>query len=231
MDLVLATYNIHRCIGRDGRQDLGRITRILNRVNPDFAALQEVESHSETRHDMLGRLAAGTGLFPIAGPTMLSGSGTYGNGLLARHPPLNVVRHDISYEKREPRGAIEAIFQRGDNRLRIITTHLGLKPIERRRQAGKILDIAGNEADDPHLITVLMGDINEWFLWGRPLRWLHGFFGNSPGPRTFPSGSPLLALDRIWCHPRNRLVKVFPHKTLLSRMASDHLPLIGIVRL
>ena len=32
-------------------------------------------------------------------------------------------------------------------------------------------------AGDEHSVTVLLGDFNEWFLVGRPLRWLHARFG------------------------------------------------------
>jgi endonuclease/exonuclease/phosphatase family metal-dependent hydrolase len=49
--------------------------------------------------------------------------------------------------------------------------------------------------------TVLMGDINEWFLWGQPSRWLHAYFEQTATPRTFPARLPLLALDRIWARP------------------------------
>jgi endonuclease/exonuclease/phosphatase family metal-dependent hydrolase len=70
-----------------------------------------------------------------------------------------------------------------------------------------------------------MGDINEWFLWGRPLRWMHKHFEATPAPATFPSRLPLLALDRVWVKPRTLLRKLAVHSTPLARIASDHLPL------
>ena len=49
----------------------------------------------------------------------------------------------------------------------------------------------------------------------------------APAPRTFPSRWPLFALDRIWISPRQRLLQVQVHRTALSRVASDHLPLVA----
>jgi len=72
--------------------------------------------------------------------------------------------------------------------------------------------------------VVLMGDLNEWFLWGRPLRWLRAHFGRAPAPATFPARRPVLALDRIWVEPRRLRTGLAVHSTTLARSASDHLP-------
>jgi endonuclease/exonuclease/phosphatase family metal-dependent hydrolase len=75
--------------------------------------------------------------------------------------------------------------------------------------------------------VVLMGDINEWFVWGRPPRWLVSHFQRAPAPATFPSRRPIVALDRIWIRPRRRLLEVRAHESPLARIASDHLPLVA----
>ena len=69
-----------------------------------------------------------------------------------------------------------------------------------------------------------MGALNEWFLWGRPLRWLKAYFDITPAINSFPSFWPFLALDRIWVNPRHHLLNVSAHKTDLAKKASDHLP-------
>jgi endonuclease/exonuclease/phosphatase family metal-dependent hydrolase len=79
--------------------------------------------------------------------------------------------------------------------------------------------------------TVLLGDLNEWFLWGRPLRWLHAHFERPPAPRTFPAGWPVLALDRVWVKPRRCLRAIAVHRSLLARHASDHLPVVAALDL
>jgi endonuclease/exonuclease/phosphatase family metal-dependent hydrolase len=105
---------------------------------------------------------------------------------------------------------------------------LGLRPAERREQVERILRLFSWKEDDR---AVLMGDLNEWFLWGRPLRHLHRFFDETPALATFPSRHPILALDRLWAHPGTILKNLEVHKTPLARVASDHLPLVATLEL
>jgi endonuclease/exonuclease/phosphatase family metal-dependent hydrolase len=52
----IASYNVHRAIGRDGRTDPKRILGVLKEIDADVYALQEVEAH-DGGSDMLGWLA------------------------------------------------------------------------------------------------------------------------------------------------------------------------------
>src|SRR5205823_1082208 len=42
--LKVATYNIHRCVGIDGRYDPARIARVLKEIGADIVGLQEVDT-------------------------------------------------------------------------------------------------------------------------------------------------------------------------------------------
>ena len=233
--LRVATYNIHGGIGCDGHFVPNRIVEVLREINADIVALQEVESRT-TGFDMLEFLAQALSMHAIPGPTLLSSAGDYGNGLLTRLPALNTRRIDLSIAHREARGAIDAELVFGDRHapddpsataLRVIATHLGLHPTERREQVRQLLAIFEH---DRILPTVFMGDVNEWFLIGRPLRWLHRHFTRTPAPATFPSRFPLLALDRIWVQPRTLLQALYVHRSALARIASDHLPVVAELR-
>ena len=79
--------------------------------------------------------------------------------------------------------------------------------------------------------SVLMGDLNEWFLWGRPLKHLHRYFDETPAVPTFPSGRPIFALDRLWTHPGSLLRGLKAHDSALARSASDHLPLVATLQI
>jgi len=72
---------------------------------------------------------------------------------------------------------------------------------------------------------------NGQFLWGRPLKKLHEYFDQTPAVPTFPSGGPVFALDRLWTHPGSILKDLKAHVSPLSRVASDHLPLVASIEL
>ncbi|MDU9048535.1 MAG: endonuclease/exonuclease/phosphatase family protein [Candidatus Electrothrix sp. Rat3] len=225
MSLKLATYNIHRCIGTDGIRDPQRIHHVLQEIQADIIALQEVE-YAKTV-DELGFTGSGQPLHAVVGPTVVSESSQYGNVLLSRYPVLRTRSINISYPGREKRGALDVDICCQDRTVRIIATHLGLNPAERHSQTKQLLQLLENRPEP--IPTILMGDINEWFIWCRPLRQIHKYFGRSPSPATYPGRFPLLALDRIWCHPPALISTRIRHNTPLSRIASDHLPLTAIL--
>lgn len=229
---TVVSYNIHGGIGTDGHFVPNRVAAVLDELAADIVALQEVETRA-TGFDMLQFLSTHGGHHAIPGPTLVRGDGDYGNALLTRHAPLRIRHIDLSVRGREPRGAIDALLachavEHGHFTLRVIATHLGLRPSERRWQVQRLLT---SLAEAPTQPTLLLGDVNEWFLWGRPLRWLHAYFERAPHVATFPSRWPFLALDRIWTSPRAHLISVGRHATPLARMASDHLPLRAVLHL
>jgi endonuclease/exonuclease/phosphatase family metal-dependent hydrolase len=100
-----------------------------------------------------------------------------------------------------------------------------LLPGERRTQVKLLIELVRAGAAGDEAATLLLGDINEWWALGRPLRWLHRCFeGRAGGARTFPARWPLLALDRIWVHPKRALIDHQVFRGAESRVASDHLP-------
>ena len=225
--LTIATWNIHHAVGCDGRFAPERIAEVLTEIEADVFALQEVPLGGDGMPDMLPQLTAATGFFPAAGPAIDRPDRRYGNAVLSRHPIVATRSIDLSFGSREPRGALDADLMCDGHPLRVVATHLGLRPAERREQVRRLL----NAFDTDRMPVILLGDINEWFMWGRPLRWLVSHFQSVPAVATFPSRRPLLALDRIWMHPRRRLVQVRAHATELARLASDHLPLVARIQM
>lgn len=223
----VATWNIHSGIGTDGRYDAKRIIDVLGEIDADVVALQEVPSL--TLHaDLLLDIQLAFGYRVAVARTLVRRQADFGNAVLSRYPIAGQVHLDLTVERCEPRNAIDVhIAIPGAlpaGCVRVIATHLGLRPSERRHQVRRILECIEAE---PQTGTMLMGDINEWYLWGRPLKWLHRRFSIAPGPPTFPSQAPVFALDRIWVHRPGMLGEVRVHRSALARKASDHLPLTG----
>lgn len=226
MKVRVATWNVHEFIGADGRRDPERVVRAINALNVDVIALQEVPlDRDETVPQTLLHLPD---LHGVASAHERMDGVWLGNVVLSRYAISSRRRIDLHYESREPRSALDVVLHTGARPLRVFATHLGLRPAERRFQVQRIL----SEVDDAHgQVTVLLGDFNEWFLAGRPLRWLHARFGASRALRTFPSRWPVFALDRVWVHPPGALRTLDAPRGGDFSLASDHLPLVAELEL
>jgi endonuclease/exonuclease/phosphatase family metal-dependent hydrolase len=221
--VTIATYNIHSAVGTDRKFAPERIVGVLQEIQADIVALQEVPLGGSHFPNVLEMIQEKTGYFAVEGFTFAVSGRRYGNAVISRYPIVEHRSIDLSFGSREPRGALDADINCHGHPLRVIATHLGLGIGERQEQIRKLLQVF----DTDQMPVILLGDVNEWFIWGRSLKWLVSHFEAVPAPATFPSRWPLLPLDRIWIRPRHRLVHVNVHATPLSRVASDHLPLIA----
>jgi endonuclease/exonuclease/phosphatase family metal-dependent hydrolase len=231
MSLIsVLSYNIHECVGCDGRRDPARIAEVIKQSGAQIVGLQEVHSDlsGEDELHQMNYLSTLTGMQAVAGPAVERRNGHYGNVLLTSCKVLAVHKIDLSYRSREPRGAIDADLEIDGEPVRVIVTHLGLVTRERRFQVRKLIDILKQQRTR---IVLLLSDFNEWLPLGRPLRWIHTELGKTGLVRTFPSRFPLFALDRIWVSPAAALRELCCYRTPLSRIASDHLPLKATIRI
>lgn len=228
--LRVATYNVHACIGRDGRHDPDRIAEVVRELDADIVALQEftypAEVALETRTPAflatLDRYQCALG--PTRHRTRQAVTECFGNALLTRHPIIDVRRIDLSMERREPRGALAATIDTGGELLHVLATHLGLHIHERRFQVRQILDYLDSI---PKARVVVLGDFNDWLPGRSAAHALDRRLGRPPRPATFPVAWPVVALDRIWVQPKHALRQVFVHATPTARLASDHLPVVA----
>ena len=221
--LMVASYNVHRCLGRDGRHDPGRVAKVIEELQADVIALQEVDCRYHVRRgvDQLQFLTEATGMQSVWGPVLYGPRGQYGNGLLTRHEVVAVRSIDLSVPRHQRRGALDVDLAVHGTRIRVIAAHLGLGLNERQLQVRHLLKALADHDEQP---LILLGDFNEWRPPSGALRRLHRQFGRTPGRRSFPSNFPLLALDRIWVQPRSALVALDVHTSHWARRASDHLP-------
>lgn len=224
LSLALASYNIHRCFGTDGRYAPERTAEVIDALDADVVGLQEVDMRLLVDgRAQLDFLAASLSFEAVAGPNVKGRRGKFGNALLTRWPVRTVRRADLSVRHYEPRGAIVCVLDVAGQPLRVVVTHLGLNAAERRLQVRHLLAALDEAGDD--MPTIIMGDFNEWRPTRGALKAIDRRYGISLMPRTFPSRLPLLPLDRIWAWPGAGLKRLSVYATPLSRITSDHLPL------
>ena len=232
--LRVATYNIHRGYGRDRRQDLDRVAAVLREMEADLLALQEVDSdpdpdpREEDLLDQLAHLAEATGFHAVTGPTLRRRGLAYGNLLLSRHAVGEVTHLDLCVAGCEPRGAIDACLSVQGMDVRMVVTHLGLRPRERREQIARLLSRVTPRGE--HLLVVA-GDMNEWLPFSPSLRPLRRVLGPGTLHATFPARFPLLSLDKIFVSPARAMRCSWVHRSTAAARASDHLPVIAEIDL
>ena len=112
----ILTYNIHHAEGIDGKLDLPRIARVIESVNPDVVALQEVDRETERTGKVnqaaeLGRL---TGMEAVFGQAMDYQGGGYGLAVLSRWPIIQDETYPLEAPgAREPRVLLLTRIQPG----------------------------------------------------------------------------------------------------------------------
>ena len=223
--MKVASYNIHKCRGMDGRTRPDRILDVINQLDADLIALQEVDKRFGGKDGLLDPQAIQreTGMRLLVQSDLPQGHGWHGNALLVRSEPKTYRRLRLRLPGFEPRGAIVAELDFGDGEFRVIAAHLGLLRQSRLDQASALLKAHRELAPMP---TILMGDFNEWRHRRRSsLSILEPTFGGGATPHSFPSRRPFFALDRILGWPNGLVTDLAVHKSPLARIASDHLPL------
>lgn len=219
-----ATYNVCGGLWIEEARTASAVVGVLEELDADVVALQEIHPPASRAERWSASAVDRAGYEVVYGPTLEKARGPFGNALLSRHPIAAVRRIDLSLPGREPRGALDVTILRQGRELRVVATHLGLRGSERSAQVVRLLERLGPLDSG---LVVLLGDINEWRARGACLRGIEGCFGNAPWVRSFPSRRPVFALDRVWTSPREALVKVEAHRTPLSAVASDHVPVVA----
>lgn len=236
--LRIATYNVHRWQGGNGRAepDVARAGYVISELDADVIALQEVlrpfpgsggAFAALDGDDPLGRLCDELELHLAFAVTRQHRRGQLGNAILSRYPITAISVLDISYSRIERRGALAAQIGIDDHGLGVVATHLSLVDRTRHRQVQSLLEhpaLNGGPA-------VLMGDMNAWrkCKGSQALEASLGLHHNRDWPATFPAGRPLLALDRIYTR-QIEVLEVRNHDSAAARRASDHLPIVAEVR-
>jgi len=242
--ITVASYNMHRAVGLDGRRDPHRVLKVLQEIDADVVALQEADKRiggrgSTVPHELIDSHGMYKPVyFGVRHKRPLEKArkhaerllkvntrniGWHGNAILVKRHIGVLDCAVLDLPTFEPRGAVMAELLIGDRPLRVVGMHLDLSGLWRRRQMRAILDAI---ADRPQLMpTVLMGDTNEWRTFAGCLKDLEPEFHIVPTGPSFHARRPVAALDRIIVHRDLNIEAAGVHMSHNARRASDHLPI------
>ena len=231
----VATYNIHRGRGLDGRTRLERIAAVLAAVDADIVALQEVVGASPTRPGQAAELGAARGMGWVMAPTRHLRTALFGNVVLTRFPVRNHVQYDLTWKTCEHRGVQRVDVGLEDDTLHFYNVHLGTSLMERRHQAARLATLVHDRRlSGPKIV---LGDFNEWArhlgandLLAERLQSID-LSKHLSRRRTYPGFFPILHLDHIYYEGKVEVLKVTLPRDRMAKMASDHLPLVADLKI
>lgn len=238
------TYNIHGCVGADGRYEPKRIAEVIQRLKPDVIGLQEVDvgQHRSGGLDQAQLLAELTQLSAHFTSARSAGGGHYGNAILTHHPYELRAEGILPVRRGEVRAAQWLRLSLDQGYIDVVNTHLSLHFLERLAQSRALftddpsLPVAQHPAPFPALRgaldhLILLGDFNAGAL--SPLYfWLRRRLadaqraGGRSARATWPARCPLLRLDHVWIGKQLSVERVQVPRDRLTRVASDHLPIV-----
>jgi endonuclease/exonuclease/phosphatase family metal-dependent hydrolase len=232
----LATYNIHKCRGLDGRTNPERIAAVIAELDSDVVAIQEVLDVQDGRpeFDQARRISGSlSGYDRCFGENRTLHGGPYGNMTLSRFPVQVCQNYDLTWRHRERRGCLRTDVALGDEAvLHVFNVHLGTSFIERRHQARRLLSDEVLNRVERRGPRIVVGDFNEWTrgLTSRLMK--DAFEAVEPSAflryaRTYPGVLPVLHLDHFYYDSQLFLKNFRLHRSRTALVASDHLPLVA----
>ena len=238
--LRVASYNIQHGVGMDQKLDYKRIANVLENINPDVVAVQEVDSmtHRTNNTYSLGEIADHMRYYASFSPAISFDGGKYGIGILSRKRPIRIEQHALP-GREEARTLLVAEF---DDYV-FAATHLSLTEADLMASASIIENVA-KKYDKPFIIA---GDLNA--LPDSPfIKQLEKNFHicNNKG-KSWPADNPRECLDYIAVYKNYGDVRrpgpaekgweqyrpyigepaVTLHSEVVNTLASDHRPIFA----
>jgi endonuclease/exonuclease/phosphatase family metal-dependent hydrolase len=237
VEFSVITYNVHSCVGKDGKSSPERIANVIAEFEPDIVALQELDIRlmRSGLADQAEIIAENLKMRYHFHPSFRLEEGLYGNAILSSHPMTFIRAAELptlpGRMKIERRGVLWVEISTADRKMQVVNTHLGLKRRERLVQSELLLgpDWIGNPSSSGPLI--LCADLNALPISRVYKRFRNKLmdvqYANEASPkRTYPSSFPVARIDHIFVSSDVTIREVIVPRTRLTRLASDHLPVI-----
>ncbi len=228
----VVSYNIHHAGGMDDKVDVSRIGEVLEKLQPDFVGLQEVDQRcGRTDHvNQAAELGKQLGMHAAFGSFMEYDGGHYGLAVLSRHPIART--HKVSLPVgEEPRSAlaVEVRLPSGEKVL-LVDLHFDFVRDDTNRfsQATKLV----RYLDGLDMPYILLGDFNALpdsrTMQLFPTRALEA--KKPPAYRfTFSSTNPVKEIDYIFAAPKSAW-QVDSTRVVDEPVASDHRPFLAVLK-
>jgi len=236
----IMTYNVHSCLGMDGKISPERIARVIGRHEPDIVALQELDMTRKRTGgiDQPYIIAKQLEMMYHFHPAIRLEKEGYGDAIFSRYPIKCVKKGKLPGREinpyLEPRGAVWATIDVDENtRLQVFNTHLGLSRKERGVQTKALLGPEWLGHEDCDGTVIFCGDFNALprskvcrEIKEHALRDVQEDLEFHRPKATWFGHMPLGRIDHIFVGSKIKVKKVEVSNTRLDKLASDHLPLI-----
>ena len=229
VEIKVVTYNIRHCEGMDGKVDLRRIAAVLEALDADIIALQEVDmgrlrTRLAKQAYVLARLL---GMGCVYGEALRYRIGSFGNAVLSRFPIKSYMNHRLPAPKPQ-RSMQEVHLDINGQTVRIFNTHLELNRELRLTQIREFIVPLIQSSNTP---AIFAGDLNETSD-DPGVKYLTQCFTDSfvvnSGllTNTFTSRNPAERIDFIFL---NNGFQALDYR-IQSADASDHLPVFSRIQ-
>lgn len=236
--LRVLTYNVHSCVGTDRKLDPARIASVIASCDADIVGLQEVDVNRQRTGavDQAVTIASFLKMKALFNPAFHKAEEKYGDAILTALPMRTCKVGDLP-SIGEQRGGVWAEILVDGTPVHVFNTHLGLRRRERMAQVTTLLGsgwLGHPECRDGN--RILLGDFNAvpaspaYRQLAREMSDVWQLAQKRPRA-TFPSRYPVLRLDHVFLAGDMNGVDAHVVSTPLSRMASDHLPLVAEIEL
>ena len=218
--LKILSYNVRNARGMDDEVNFDRVAKVINRINADCVALQELDSATRRSGGVvvLDELAKRTHMYAVYNSSIDYDGGKYGIGILTKEKPL---RHEaIALPGSEEKRSL-LVFEMKD--CVFCCTHWSLRQADRLASVALMNEVLEKYTHKP---VFLAGDLNavpaseemaeltkQWIIL------------NDPFQPTIPVVNPNRCIDYVLFKDNPQFhVRILETKVENEPLASDHLP-------
>lgn len=222
------TFNVLHGATMNRNFEIKRISDIINRLQPDVVALQELDFNTARSrnyyYDLATELGHQTHMCAIFGKSIPYDGGFYGNGILSKTPFVETKSFALPMPQlSEARSLLQVItvLSSGDT-IRLIDTHFDVNKDSTNRlaQVKTTIELIKKK----NIPTLFAGDLNDTPK-SIVIKKLEKVMKNTEKRNTkaftFPSVKPNRKIDYIFAYPKKRW-KVISTEVVTDTVASDH---------